>query len=89
MIKYESVKIEKEEVVISDAYCDKCGKSCRRVTNGLPIFEYLKLEADWGYASNKDMESWRAILCEDCADEIAKLIKFQITQRFFDEGYFQ
>jgi hypothetical protein len=36
----------------------------------------MELSASWGYYSNKDMESWKAHLCEKCVDERLGFISF-------------
>lgn len=80
----KTVTKEVEEIV--DVICDKCGKSCNIDTNhsltrnsGL---EYLTISGDWGYFSNHDFETWSAHICQDCAEELAKVIKFEISNYF-------
>lgn len=54
-----------------DITCDICGKSCK---TKLDDFEYATLSASWGYCSRKDGESYSALLCEDCFDDVVKNI---------------
>jgi len=74
-------KIKSKELII-EATCDKCGADCLKPLYS-PLksdgdrdnkdiykeFEGMKLEANWGYNSKKDDETWEAILCENCVDE--------------------
>lgn len=74
---------------LTDIICDCCGKSCKvhtdvvdndlREDNGevYDVFEFMKLEANWGYWSNKDSEQWTAHVCEKCVDERFSDIKFK------------
>jgi hypothetical protein len=75
--------------VVTDIICDCCGKSCKvdefkidnelRPDNGETHydFEFMSLQAHWGYNSNKDTESWTAHICEKCVDEKFGFIKFK------------
>lgn len=85
----KNMVIEEKELVV-DVICDKCGKSCAPIVNspghpdhgkvdityGIP---HMNLQASWGYMSGHDTEAWSAQICEACAVELAKTIKFQIT----------
>lgn len=82
----EHKKRETKEVeVVSDITCDCCGHSCSKPYGQVATlddnFEYMKLEARWGYDSKKDMESWDAHICETCVDNyLVPLIKFRKRQ---------
>lgn len=65
--------VKKEVSVITDIICDCCGNTCKSSVD----FEYMNLEADWGYGSEKDMERWSAHICEKCVDEKLSFIKFK------------
>ena len=58
--------------VLVDIVCDCCGRSCSKISSGSA--EYAVLEADWGYWSRKDGESFRKDLCEDCFDRVAEFV---------------
>jgi hypothetical protein len=76
MIKKEfrDVRIE----VSHDVICDICGNSCSYGEFG---FEYMNLDANWGYNSKLDGEKWSAQICENCVIEHLKpLIKFNIEE---------
>lgn len=86
----EKKEIQSKKVeVITDVICDCCGKSCKvdegkidndiRIDNGEPIysFEFMKMEAHWGYNSKKDLEKWTAQICEKCVDEKFQFVKFK------------
>lgn len=62
-----------------DILCDRCGKSCR--DNMDMNFEHARIEACWGFCSNKDLEHHEIDLCEACYDEVIKVmgIKPKIT----------
>lgn len=81
--------------VITDIICDSCGESCKvdkylidndkHPDNGQNhcSFEYMKLEARWGYHSNKDLESWTAHVCEKCVDGKLSFINFNTKRTRF------
>lgn len=71
-------KVSKKIEVISDVICDKCKKSCRIEKN----FEYLTISGSFGFNSKHDLESWTAHICEDCAEELAKVINFKVDSSF-------
>jgi alanine dehydrogenase len=93
-MQLKEVQLKKQEV-ITDVLCDSCGRSCKvyesttdnpkRIDDGEKFysFEYLKLEANWGYDSNKDLERWTAQICENCVDEKLSFIKFKKTNLTF------
>jgi len=85
----ETTEVQKIRTkVITDITCDCCGASCKvdetEITNEIRIdhgemsrsFEFMKLEASWGYHSKKDMVRWTAHICEKCVDEKFGFIKF-------------
>jgi hypothetical protein len=63
--------------VLDDVTCDSCGKSCKTIHGS---FEYMTLDAIWGYGTKKDMEKWEAQICEQCVDEKMKFIVFEKTE---------
>ena len=70
MRKYE----KRFKEVLVDVVCDCCGGSCSRSPACAGSAEYGVLEADWGYWSRKDGESFRRDLCEDCFDKVVKFL---------------
>jgi len=69
-------KVKKEVDVVVDILCDCCGKSCKDL---MGEFQYMELNASWGYSSKKDLEKWTAKVCEKCVDEKFKtMINFQV-----------
>ena len=77
MIKSISVQIQ--TFVTEDVICDMCGKSCKIDLGRFNEFPHMKLEANWGYGSQKDCTYWRAQICETCVDNKLKpLINFEI-----------
>lgn len=49
-------------------YCNKCGRGiCMEET--VKKADYLKIEKNWGYFSNKDRICHNIYICEACYDE--------------------
>jgi hypothetical protein len=67
-MEYYKKKNVKTDVLI-EIICDHCGRSCE-VEFGSGNYEFMKLDASWGYGSKKDFEKWSAHLCEKCVDEL-------------------
>lgn len=90
-MEIKEIQNKKSEVII-DIICDCCGKSCKvdegvidndvRVDNDEKhyLFEFMKMEANWGYYSGKDLQQWEAQICEKCVDEKFPFVKFKISQ---------
>ena len=50
--------------VVTDVLCDVCGESTSQ--NGQHSPQFGLLQADWGYGSPHDGESYQVHLCEGC-----------------------
>ena len=50
-------------------YCNKCGKAIC-IEEEIEKADYLKIEKNWGYFSNKDGICHKINICEQCYDEI-------------------
>ncbi|MCC4266138.1 hypothetical protein LL240_17020 [Oceanimonas baumannii] len=50
--------------VVTDVLCDVCGESTSQ--NGQHSPQFGMLQADWGYGSPHDGESYQVHLCESC-----------------------
>lgn len=78
----DNMKIEviesKPVSVIKDIVCDCCGGTCRDSID--MNYEFLKMEAKWGYGSEHDQEKWVAYVCESCVEAKLDFIKFQKTE---------
>ena len=48
--------------------CNKCGREICHVET-VEKADYLKIEKNWGYFSNKDGISHSIYICEECYDE--------------------
>ena len=75
-------KQTKEVDVLTDVICDCCGNSCKFFMfsdDEVATYEYMSLEAAWGYGSNKDGEKMTAQVCEKCVDEKFSFLKFKKT----------
>ena len=76
----------KETNVLSDIICDICGNSCKIGDWDSDMdFEYMVLEANWGFLSKKDFQTWTAHVCEKCVDEKLSFIKFCKTHFYKNE----
>lgn len=76
MEKFEQ-KIIKNDV-LSEVYCNKCGKLIYSDDMRQKV-DYIKIIKEWGYFSDKDMETHSFELCEECYDHLIKTFKFQPT----------
>ncbi len=65
--------VTKKVVETDDVICDRCGKSCMKVSN-YPNIEAATLTAEWGYGTSKDGIKWKAEICETCADEFKEWV---------------
>ena len=93
-MKTTEIVTTKKEIPL-DVICDCCGNTCikneydvdneQHPDHGLRhrSFEFMNLEAHWGYESNRDGEKWTAQICEKCTVEIlATLINFKKENYF-------
>lgn len=56
-----------------DKCCNMCGKKIKET--GLEREDYLMIDKNWGYFSDKDGERHRIVLCETCYDMWIKSLK--------------
>lgn len=59
-------------LVVTSIQCDICGQSCEKGDCGA---ESARLEAEWGYDSNKDLEYHCCDMCENCYDKVRDFIE--------------
>lgn len=52
-------------------YCNKCGRAIC-MEEAVEKVDYLKIEKNWGYFSNKDGICQRINICEECYDELVQ-----------------
>ncbi|MBR5127230.1 MAG: hypothetical protein IKU69_02265 [Roseburia sp.] len=52
-------------------YCNKCGRPIC-MEECVEKADYLKIEKNWGYFSNKDGMNQKINICEECYDEMIK-----------------
>ncbi len=74
MKEYKKIKKEVEEEEVIGITCNKCGKS----EKGENIDWMSNIESfnhSFGYGSNKDTETHKFELCDDCYDEFIKTFK--------------
>lgn len=56
-----------------EKYCNMCGKNIKE--SGLDREDYLLIEKEWGYFSDKDGEKHTICMCENCYDLWIKSMK--------------
>ncbi|MCI9137112.1 MAG: hypothetical protein HFH48_06055 [Lachnospiraceae bacterium] len=69
------MKTEKQEIV-----CNCCKKIMGR-TDKIPVVEYLHVEKEWGYFSEKDGEKQEFDICESCYDKWVKSFQIPIVSK--------
>ena len=67
--KRETIKI------VVNVSCDRCGKDCKCPLGNM---EVATIHAHWGYSSGKDTEVHEAHLCEECYDEMIKIMNIKV-----------
>ena len=74
---YEICRIERTAYKMQGKmiYCNKCGRPIC-MEEYIEKADYLKIEKNWGYFSNKDGTCVKINICEECYDEIVQ--EFQI-----------
>ena len=63
-----------------EVYCNACGRKLKK-KHGLLLEDAFEARKDWGYFSNKDLESHQFTLCEACYDQIIENFKIPITKK--------
>ena len=59
--------------------CNKCGKEIV-ATRGIPQEDVLDIEKRWGYFSEKDGQTDRFDICEDCYEEWIESFLIPVTR---------
>ncbi len=67
MVKYKEVSTA--EKVIDKVFCDICKKEIVKDKFGY-MRDYVHIEKEWGYNSNKDGVKTEVDICEECFDKI-------------------
>ncbi len=57
--------------------CNVCGKELKK-ENDIVVEDFLHIEKRWGYFSEKDGQTHKLIICENCYDELAKTLKLPV-----------
>lgn len=72
--------------VVTDVLCDVCGESTSQ--NGQHSPQFGMLQAEWGYGSPHDGESYQVHLCEGCFFSTLAYLKEQrrVDQIFSDKS---
>ena len=66
------------EQILEKIVCNRCGKETF-TQRGLLKEDFVSIDKNWGYFSDKDGEIHRIDLCESCYDEFCKSFKIQPT----------
>ena len=59
--------------VVTEIICDCCKKSIDTAKN-----DFIHIEKEWGYFSNKDGKKQEVDLCENCWDKITEGFKISV-----------
>ncbi len=70
-------KVTVEKEVVEQVFCNMCGREIKKDSFG-NFEDYLHVEKSWGYASQKDGETQRFDLCEDCCDRLIQSFRIKI-----------
>ena len=73
MIKYKTVL--KKYRQIEEVHCNHCGDP---IINDVVRKDFLHVDKQWGYESNKDFEQHSFDLCEKCYDELIHSFKIPV-----------
>lgn len=65
----------KKQVITTKFICNKCGKEIDVKNNVFANNEIHSFSICFGYYSNRDGESWKFDLCEDCIVKLAESFK--------------
>lgn len=68
------------EQQLDKVICNCCGKEICKDSYGY-MHDYIHIEKNWGYFSNKDGEKHSLDICEECYDKL--LTKFHILPEDF------
>jgi hypothetical protein len=94
-LEYKIIQSERKE--LDKVTCDRCGHVIEKESEGgwnpcgepysvyhEPHFreEYFVLDERWGYSSNKDGQTHKAVVCEPCYDIVFAEVKIQVTEYF-------
>jgi len=78
MKKSKKVKKSVEVVKITDILCNKCGKTL--CPEDIYWQEGCNIEIEFEYGSNKDGETHKFDLCDNCYDEFTNSFKYGIEK---------
>jgi hypothetical protein len=94
-LEFKIVNSERKE--LDKVVCDRCDAEIKKHAEGQwnqfgepyslyhePSFDnFFLLKQSWGYGSQKDGETHRAVLCEPCYDEVFKDVHIEISHDAF------
>ena len=61
-------------------YCNKCGKAIC-LEEAVEKADYVKIQKNWGYFSNKDGVHQEINICQNCYDEMIKSFEIPPTEK--------
>jgi hypothetical protein len=68
--------------------CDICGKTCiRDPESGAGSTEHARLDASWGYFSDKDTIEQHCVMCESCFDRVWYFIEHDLGGKVHTSMY--
>lgn len=66
---------------ITDVYCNACGMKIEVIPKANINKEYLSIEKEWGYFSNKDFMLHSFAICEKCYDQWVETFVIPINKQ--------
>lgn len=66
-----------KRVKVIDIYCNVCGRQIK-AENGILKEDVFEATKEWGYFSNKDLETHRFNICETCYEEMISNFKIPV-----------
>ena len=73
-----NVKVEKNESVIQDIFCNICGEKIHKNEHGY-YDDFLSIEKKWGYHSQFDSETHYIDICQSCYKVFLGKLKLEPT----------
>ena len=61
-------------------YCNKCGRPIC-MEEAVEKSDYLRIEKNWGYFSNKDGICQNVNICEECYDELVETFEIPPSEK--------
>ncbi|WP_054743547.1 hypothetical protein [Cellulosilyticum ruminicola] len=70
-----------------EIYCNCCGKPIIKTTLKGVTMDYLHIEKEWGYFSNKDLTRQKFNVCERCFDKWISTFEIPVEESLVEDIY--